>query len=758
VALAGLTASADASVAPASIPSPAAAIAAANQARPLAIGLVRDPRPGLLAALTNFRTTDACGPAVAGSATCLAQVVTPLQVVATANASLPSGYGPADLQSAYDVDTTQGAGNAVAIVDAYDDPNAAADLATYRATYGLPACTVANGCFHEFNQKGAPSPLPSANSSWAAEESLDVDMVSAICPLCQIDLVEANSSSVGNLAIAAGAAAKLAGVKAISNSYGGSELKTETAWDSYYNHPGIITTAASGDSGYGTSYPAADPGITAVGATVLTRGVATARGWTETAWARSGSGCSVYEAKPAWQHDTSCAMRSVADVSAVGSTSTPVAMYDTYSAAGWRMVGGTSVASPVVASIAAMANADFRASGNASGFYEMAPGYVGSAGAELGINDVTSGTNGTCAGTYMCAAGVGYDGPSGIGSVATIPRSSIGYVLAANPTTASYTPISADSYNSYRAINTVTRASTGVYTVTFPDLASGGTVDVTACGANVHCSTSGWSHSGAGVGSAESVGVNCFDSAGAPADAAYDVSFVDPAGQAGSINPSNDSFGFVLADTPTSASYTPSSQYNDLSLANTITRASAGVYTVSFTGLAPVPTTDQGTAKVTAYATNDVCVGGPWTKSTSSSAELLTVRCTTPAGVPADAQFTATYAADLALAGAPGSPTAYLSTTAPSFTAAYNVMATWSFNSTGGTNQVQRTSVGNYSVTLPGLTAGTGDVQVTSLVTAATSCRTNGWSAGAGGTTVSVECVNSAGADVDNYFTLQYFS
>ena len=133
----------------------------------------------------------------------------------------PSGYGPSDLRSAYNLTTTGSSTQTVAIVDAYDDPNAEKDLATYRSTFGLPACSSASGCFTKVSQTGSKTSLPRANGGWAQEISLDLDMVSAICPGCHILLVEASSSSLTNLGTAVNEAATL-GVTAISNSYGGS--------------------------------------------------------------------------------------------------------------------------------------------------------------------------------------------------------------------------------------------------------------------------------------------------------------------------------------------------------------------------------------------------------------------------------------------------------------------------------------------------------------------------------------------------------
>ncbi len=279
--------------------------------------------------------------------------------IAAATAATPSGYGPSDLQSAYKLPSTSaGAGQTVAIVDAYDDPNAEKDLGTYRAQYGLTACTTANGCFRKVSQTGTTR-YPAANGGWAQEISLDLDMVSAICPKCHVLLVEAKTSSLANLGAAVNEAAKL-GATEISNSYGGSESSSDTSYDStYYNHPGVAITASSGDGGYGVEYPAASKYVTAVGGTTLTRSSAT-RGFTESAWNGAGSGCSTYDAQPSWQAGvvSSCATRAVADVSAVADPNTGVAVYDSYAyqgTSGWLVFGGTSVASPVIASVYALA-------------------------------------------------------------------------------------------------------------------------------------------------------------------------------------------------------------------------------------------------------------------------------------------------------------------------------------------------------------------------------------------------------------------
>jgi subtilase family serine protease len=323
------------------------------------------------------------------------------------NSGGPAGYHPADLQSAYNLPSaSQGNGQTVGIVDAFDDPNAEADLGVYRSTFGLPACTTGNGCFKKVNQKGQQSNYPTPNSSWAAEISLDLDMVSAICPNCHILLVEANNNMFRSLGVAVNTAVSL-GANAISNSYSGSEAKRELKIEAKdFNHPGVAITASSGDSGYGTGSPAVFNTLTAVGGTALTRGDGS-RGWSETAWSGAGSGCSKFISKPSWQTDPDCSNRTVSDVSAVAAPSTGVSVYDTYSAPGWQVYGGTSVSSPIIGSVYALAGNE--GSINYGSYPYLNFNY------KTNMNDVTSGSNGNC-GNYICNAGPGYDGPTGLGT------------------------------------------------------------------------------------------------------------------------------------------------------------------------------------------------------------------------------------------------------------------------------------------------------------------------------------------------------
>ncbi len=340
------------------------------------------------------------------TARCFAQVVTDsaghlIVGGATPNAT-PSGYGPSDLRSAYNVTASGGPATVIAIVDAYGYKNAEADLGVYRAQYGLPACTTANGCFTKYNQSGVAGGYPSDNTGWDQESALDLDMASAMCPGCKIILVEANTPSFANLAAAVNTAAAK-GAHVISNSYGGGESGSQT-YEPSYNHVGVAVTASTGDSGYGAQFPATSAHVIAVGGTHLVRD-GSARGWGETAWSGAGSGCSIFYAKPAWQSDPSCAMRMEADVSAVADPATGVAVYgpSTRKRSAWLVFGGTSVAAPLIGGV-------YGANGGPVNYGADPYSHIAN------LNDVTSGSNGTCPHNYWCNAGPGYDGPTGLGT------------------------------------------------------------------------------------------------------------------------------------------------------------------------------------------------------------------------------------------------------------------------------------------------------------------------------------------------------
>jgi subtilase family serine protease len=254
----------------------------------------------------------------------------------------------------------------VAIVDAYGYASAESDLAKYREKYGLSACTTANGCFRKVNQKGEEKNYPPESGElekkWSIETALDMDMVSAACPQCHVLLVEATTQNPADTAASVEEAAALKAV-AIGNSYGYPEnserwcpeKKGCKEYLAAYNQPSTAVTVSAGDEGYNNgvgapSWPATSPNVIAVGGTSLKK-AENSRGWSETVWKESGSGCSLYESKPTWQHDTGCTKRTDNDVAAVADNNTPVSIYNTGWFKGWVTAGGTSAAAPLVAGI-----------------------------------------------------------------------------------------------------------------------------------------------------------------------------------------------------------------------------------------------------------------------------------------------------------------------------------------------------------------------------------------------------------------------
>ena len=344
-----------------------------------------------------------CAKPTAKRAGCYAKLLS-----ATPSAA-PSGYSPAQLRAAYGA---VGRGTAkIAVIDAYGDPSIKSDLDVYSRAFGLPVlplCTSAaqTTCFEKTDQSGGQH-FPRTNTGWALETALDVEAVHGICPGCRIELVQATSPSIANLMAAVDQAVR-SGAQIVSMSWGGSETSSELTADAHFQPSAVDFVASSGDSGYGTSWPAASSRVVAVGGTRLSLGASGQR-LSETAWSGSGSGCSKYETKPAWQHDPSCARRSIADVAAVADPATGAAVYSSLSSggSGWFSVGGTSLAAPVVAGLLGLAGPTSQAA-LMSRLYSA-----------LGTNrtfDISSGTNGSCS-TYLCRALPGYDGPTGIGTL-----------------------------------------------------------------------------------------------------------------------------------------------------------------------------------------------------------------------------------------------------------------------------------------------------------------------------------------------------
>jgi len=391
------------------------------------------------------------------------------------------GFTPKDLQKAYfPGEAPEATAQTIALVDAYHDPAAASDLGVYDNEFGLPTlppCTGAiSHCFEQVNEHGetgnppathGPSELKEAEE-WALETSTDIEMAHAICQDCAIVLVETDSASYADLEAGEEAAVAL-GATEISDSWGGEGPPVDSP---AFNHPGIVLTAAAGDQGYlnwtqakeahesgegyysGADYPASSPHVVAVGGTKLTLTEAGAK--SETVWndgeanGAGGGGCSPYFAAAPWQSQVSdwssvgCGSnRAVADVSADADPLTGVAVYDSvpYPLAehphativiGWTPIGGTSVASPIIASMFALA-------GGSNGVEYPAQTLYSHIASRL-LYDVTEGGNGACgddysscsgsldpaesslypldcgAGALICNASIGYDGPTGVGS------------------------------------------------------------------------------------------------------------------------------------------------------------------------------------------------------------------------------------------------------------------------------------------------------------------------------------------------------
>ncbi|HEY2042335.1 MAG TPA: putative Ig domain-containing protein [Jatrophihabitans sp.] len=370
------------------------------------------------------RTAAACDHAVApGHATCFAERRSDIAPHAATPNFTPAGYSPSDLQDAYglqQISSTAGAGRTVALILAYDNPSAESDLAIYRAQFGLPACTTANGCFRKVNQNGEALPLPTTNTRWAGENSLDLQMVSAVCPLCHLLLVEADGD--GDALFAAINRAVAMGAKYVSNSWGTHEFGIAAEYDALYlDHPGVVITASTGDYGYagGISYPASSPHVISVGGTTLFSFAGT---WLEMAWTGAGSGCSAYEARPWFQDgngafqgsNSACDNRAVSDVAATADTTFGVAAYVSISSGtrGWGVWGGTSVSAPIIAAMYALAGVPGGTDRPASYPYAYAN--------STNLYDVVAGSNrgsSSCPqGSLLCNAVTGWDGPTGLGS------------------------------------------------------------------------------------------------------------------------------------------------------------------------------------------------------------------------------------------------------------------------------------------------------------------------------------------------------
>lgn len=320
----------------------------------------------------------------------------------------PKGLGADDLAEAYAIPATGEGTPTIAIVVKWSYRDLESDLATYRAHYGMPACTVANGCLRIVNWQGGaelPPEAPTGQDGWAIETMLDLDMASAACPRCKLLVIQGDAN--GYSLLEAQHTAVALGANVISNSWSTVEKAGQSleSFETYFDQP-IAIFAAAGDLGYnqgnqGPAYPATSAHVFSVGGTSLKRD-ASDRGWSETVWAKGGSSCSLSIAKPAYQTDSPCAFRASADLAAVGDPSTGVAVYHSRNNGGWRVVGGTSAGTPLVAGIFASTGHGSR---TAAQLATMSNAFV----------DVTAGANGSC-GSKLCEATTGWDGPTGFGT------------------------------------------------------------------------------------------------------------------------------------------------------------------------------------------------------------------------------------------------------------------------------------------------------------------------------------------------------
>jgi len=336
-----------------------------------------------------------------------------------------AGFGATALRKAYGIRALGARTNVIAIVDATHSGTAFDDVSEYRKTFGLPAltdCTVrgaAKGgvpsgtkpCFIQIDQNGVPSQnAATQDTGWAQEIALDLEMASAACPKCSLLLVEGATASFEDLAAAVGTAATFGGVRSISNSYGGSDASADRFGQyAAAAAAGIAVTASSGDFGFGVESPASFDGVISVGGTSLA--VDANGSWLgESAWSGSGSGCSDLNPQPSWQaaSGTRCLGKVTADVAAVADPATGVSVFFS---GGWYVFGGTSASSPLIAGLYALKN-DF--GGRAGEFTALNADK---------LHDITSGTNATSAATkrackvaLWCNAGLGFDGPTGLGS------------------------------------------------------------------------------------------------------------------------------------------------------------------------------------------------------------------------------------------------------------------------------------------------------------------------------------------------------
>ena len=309
--------------------------------------------------------------------------------------SSPTGLSPTRIRNAYGWGSIgSGAGQTIAIVDAYDDPTAVNDFAVFSNTYGLTG-----GSLTKVNQRGVHGSYPTANAGWALEISLDIEWAHAIAPQAAILLVEADSNSFANLMIAEDYARAHAGY--VSNSWGGSEFAGEATYDSHFSGANVFVSA--GDSGLPAEYPSASPKVISVGGTTL-HFDANKNFTSETGWSNGGGGCSTQETAipeqstfPTYGQVNCAGRRATPDVALDADPTSGVSVYDStryQGQKGWFSVGGTSASSPMWAGRAAASAASIT----------PASIYTGT----VSFRDITSGNNGApCLSGYDLVTGRG---------------------------------------------------------------------------------------------------------------------------------------------------------------------------------------------------------------------------------------------------------------------------------------------------------------------------------------------------------------
>jgi subtilase family serine protease len=367
--------------------------------------------------MVKHEATPAC-PQVAHTPTCLALQVTKNGISPACSPSGGCGFTATELEAAYGIsgDLGKGSGTKVAVIEVGDYADATSDLAAYRTEYGL-----GTGNLTRYNAGGQTGDYPSTcqDYGWCLETALDIDMVSASCPKCDILLMEA-TDAISSLEEAETSAVKL-GATVVSNSwicYGDWDCG-DPSFGSYFDTKGVAYLASSGDEGYNEiGGPSVLDSVVAIGGTQL---AGSGTKYTSTIWSDAGAGCASSSIvgspgvpKPSWQKDPDCTSRTDADVSLEAGCAPGVAEYSTFYG-GWTGVCGTSVASPFSAGIIALkGNAKSWKGNGGERFWTLSSKKLAY------LYDITSGSDGSCGGEYLCTAGTKqfgqYSGPGGWGS------------------------------------------------------------------------------------------------------------------------------------------------------------------------------------------------------------------------------------------------------------------------------------------------------------------------------------------------------